>query len=164
MRLSTLAWGLGLAIALAGAPAWADQAKQPPKDDVKDRPPAEEKVKPEPPPQPDAGEGAEVKAGTGVIRKKRVLVGESDSFEPGTKVWVWSRVHGHKGEAFKYVWKRDDKLVMEKEYTATSSHYRSWTAVRVKAGSYTVEIQSADGDVLGSVAFTVGEPGAPGAG
>ena len=98
---------------------------------------------------------AEMAAGTWVDRKKRVLHGAADSFAVGKKVFVFSKIKGQKGNTVKHVWKRDDKKLWEKEFTATSNGYRTWSRMYVKAGTYTVEAQTDDGEVLGSVTFTV---------
>lgn len=99
---------------------------------------------------------AEVKAGTGV--SKRESVGTADSFAKGTKVWIWSSIKGAKGEQAKHVWKRDGKAIWEKEFEVKSGRFRTWTRRKMsKAGSYSVEVQAADGSVLGSVSFTVTE-------
>jgi hypothetical protein len=99
---------------------------------------------------------ADVKAGTGIA--KRESVGTADSFAKGTKVWIWSSIKGAKGEQAKHVWKRDGKQIWEKEFEVKSGRYRTWTRRKMsKAGSYTVEVQNADGGVIGSVSFTVTE-------
>jgi hypothetical protein len=148
---------------LAAGPALADDTKPaPPPETAKKKapPPAKEPTpEPKPPQEPKeaprapAGAAAEVKAGTGIA--KREAVGEADSFTAGSKVWVWSSITGAKDQALKHVWKKDDKVIWEKEITPTSGRYRTWTRRTVKPGSYTVEVQGTDGAVLGSVSFTV---------
>lgn len=138
------------ALLLAVVPAWAgdDQAAKPKEDKaaIKKAPPKE--------PTAPAGAAADVKAGTGIA--KREPVGAAESFAKGTKVWVWSSITGAKGTAVKHVWKSGDKVLWEKEIDVTSGRYRTWTRRSMsKPGSYTVEVQSADGAVLGSVAFTI---------
>lgn len=98
-------------------------------------------------------ETTEVKAGTSI--SKREIVGEADSFTAGKKVWVWSSVKGQAGKSVKMIWKRDDKQLWEKDFDVSSGRFRTWTRHTCKAGSYTVEVQDADGKVLGSVSFTV---------
>jgi hypothetical protein len=130
--------------AFAGDDKPAPEAKKPAAEPDKDTKP------------PSTGEAAsDMKAGTGVNKKKKEVVGESETFTAGTKVWVWSSITGAKGTTVKHVWKKDDKQVWEKEFEATSGRYRTWTTRRVKAGTYTVETQTEDGTVLGTVTFTV---------
>jgi outer membrane biosynthesis protein TonB len=138
----------------------ADTKPAPPPDTAKKKaPPPPKEEKPAPPPKEEpatpstSGAAADVKAGTGIA--KREPVGESDAFTAGTKVWAWSSITGAKDQTVKHVWKKDGKVLWEKEITVTSGRYRTWTRRTVKAGSYTVEVQSADGEVLGSVTFTV---------
>jgi hypothetical protein len=140
--VSMLIAGLMLAATPACAGVAKGEAKKPPATDVA--------------PAADKGDAAaDMKAGTGVNRKKKEVVGEAESFTAGTKVWVWSSVTGAKGTTVKHVWKRDDKVLWEKEFEATSGRYRTWSRRSVKAGTYTVETQSEDGTVLGTVTFTV---------
>jgi outer membrane biosynthesis protein TonB len=141
-------------------PADTKPAPPPPDAAKKKAPPPPKEDKPAPPPKDEApatpstsGAAADVKAGTGIA--KREPVGESDAFTAGTKVWAWSSITGAKDQTVKHVWKKDGKVLWEKEITVTSGRYRTWTRRTVKAGSYTVEVQSADGEVLGSVSFTV---------
>jgi hypothetical protein len=148
---------LTVGMLLAAAPAFAGDDKADPKaakPAIKPQPP---KDMPDEPPVVAAPDGAaaEIKAGTGVNKKKREVVGEAETFTAGSKVWAWSSVTGAKGETVKHVWKRDDKVLWEKTFVAKSSRYRTWTTHRVKAGSYTVEVQTEDGAVLGTMSFTV---------
>jgi len=178
MRKSML-WGLVAAMLMTAGPAFADdnpcggkpeakpeakEAKDPcaggaekakvaPKKKGKKKPPKDEAPSTEPAPAVD--NETEVKAGTGVNRKKRVVVGESETFTAGTKVWIWSAIVGQKGNPVKHVWKMGDRVLFEKQFDATSNRYRTWTRHTVKAGTYTVEVQSESGEVLGSVTFTV---------
>jgi hypothetical protein len=158
---------LAMLTSLAAAPALADDPKQPAKPaETKPAPPPDTAKKKAPPPPKEetppkeepatpstSGAAADVKAGTGIA--KREPVGESDAFTAGTKVWAWSSITGAKDQTVKHVWKKDGKVLWEKEISVTSGRYRTWTRRTVKAGSYTVEVQSADGEVLGSVTFTV---------
>ena len=153
-----MACTLGLAgLAAADEPA-PDQVKPVPGEPPAAKaPPADKPVK-RPPPAPDApaadGASAEVKAGTGVVKKE--VVGEATSFAKGTKVWAWSKVLGAKGTTVKHVWKRDGAVLWEKELAIGSNQWRIYTRRTVsKAGSYTVDVVGADGAVLGSVSFTV---------
>jgi len=149
------------------APPPEPKKDAPPPDAKKDEPappeakkgaPAKKKKKAPPaadeaPAAAPEGVAAEVKAGTGVA--KREPVGEADTFTAGSKVWAWSAITGAKDQTVKFVWKKDGNVIWEKEITVTSARYRTWTRRTVQAGTYTVEVQSGDGAVLGSVEFTV---------
>jgi hypothetical protein len=156
MSKSTKWVAMVTAMLLATAPVFAGDDKG-----AKPAPPPEEKVEskgaPQVPPDTERSSdaAAELKAGTGVNKKKREVIGEAESFTAGTKVWVWSNITGAKGENVKHVWKRGDKVLWEMEFTAKSSRYRTWSRHKVKAGEYTVEVQTEDGSVLGTVSFTV---------
>jgi hypothetical protein len=137
---------------LLAVPAFAQDTKPaPPPPPTDDQAPKEA-----PPPAVDAPDGAaaELKAGTGIDKKKREVVGEAESFSAG-RVWVWSSITGAKGTTVKHVWKRGDKVLWEKTFEAKSNRYRTWTRRNVKAGEYTVEVQTEDGAVLGTITITV---------
>jgi hypothetical protein len=96
---------------------------------------------------------AEIKAGTGV--EKREVVGESATFPAGTTVWVWSRVTGAEGSV-KHVWKRDGKAVWTATLNVGSKKWSTQSRRAIpKAGSWEVEVQTADGASIGTVVFTV---------
>jgi len=140
MKHSTM-YALALSLALSSTAFAQDKAPTP-------TPPADSK------PAPSEGDAsADVKAGTGV--EKHEVVGEATSFPAGTTVWIWSLVHNAEGSV-KHVWKQDGKEV----WTATMKiGSKKWTTSSrrtiSKAGSWEVEVQSADGASLGSVSFTV---------
>jgi hypothetical protein len=134
----------GLVMALSGA-AMAEDAKPAPT-----APTAPTEAKPAPP----AGDvSAEVKAGTGV--EKRAIVGESTTFPAGTTVWVWSLVSGAEGSV-KHVWKRDGQVAWTATLNVGSKKWSTQSRRTIpKAGAWEVDVQSADGASLGTVAFTV---------
>ncbi len=135
------------ALLLAVVPAWAG-------DDQPARPADKKAPEPKETPSAPAGAAADVKAAKGIA--KREPVDAAESFAKGTKVWVWSSITGANGTTVKHVWKKDDKVLWEKEIDVSSGRYRTWTRRSMRnPGSYTVEVQSADGAVLGSVAFTI---------
>lgn len=143
MKHSTMfAFAVSLSLAISSSAFADDKAAKP-------APPAatEKTVAP-------AGDAsAEVKAGTGV--EKRVLVGEASSFSAGTTVWVWSLVTNG-GPSVKHVWKRDGKAVWTATMKIGSKKWSTSSRRTIpKAGSWEVEVQSADGASLGTVAFTV---------
>jgi len=134
----------GLIMALSGA-AMAEDAKPA-------QPTAPTEAKPAPP--PSAGDvSAEVKAGTGV--EKRAIVGESTTFPAGTTVWVWSLVSGAEGSV-KHVWKRDGQVAWTATLNVGSKKWSTQSRRTIpKAGAWEVEVQTADGASIGTVAFTV---------
>ena len=117
-------------------------------------PPVTSQPNPDAPrPAPPSDVTAEVKAGTGV--EKREVVGESATFPAGTTVWVWSRVTGAEGSV-KHVWKRDGKAVWTATLNVGSKKWSTQSRRAIsKAGSWEVEVQTADGASIGTVAFTV---------
>jgi hypothetical protein len=134
----------GLVMALSGA-AMADDAKP-----AQPAPTAPTEAKP----APSAGDvSAEVKAGTGV--EKRAIVGEATTFPAGTTVWVWSLVSGAEGSV-KHVWKRDGQVAWTATLNVGSKKWSTQSRRTIpKAGAWEVEVQTADGAPIGTVAFTV---------
>ncbi len=141
MKKTSWVVATGLVMALSGA-AMADDAK----------PAAPVTAKPAAPPA--AGDvSAEVKAGTGV--EKRAIVGEGNSFPAGTTVWVWSLVSGAEG-SIKHVWKHDGQVAWTATLNVGSKKWSTQSRRTIqKAGSWEVEVQTADGASIGTVAFTV---------
>lgn len=101
-----------------------------------------------------AAPGAEVKAGKGVEANKPTETG--DTFAVGDTVWVWSNITDAEGTSVKHVWKKDDKEVWTASLEIKSKNWSTWTRRAMSsAGSWTVEVQAADGSKIGSVSFTV---------
>ncbi len=148
-RISRIVATLTLGLSLIAGPAMADDKSGKPKPPPSDTDPVATTTA-----APSSDAAAEVKAGTGI--SKREAVGEADSFAKGTKVWVWTSVKGAKGEMAKMVWKKGEKQIWEKEFEVKSGRYRTWSRRKMRSpGSYTVEVQGADGSVMGSVSFTI---------
>lgn len=96
---------------------------------------------------------AEVKAGTGV--EKRAIVGEAASFPAGTTVWVWSLIQNGEG-AVKHVWKRDGSDVWTATLKVGGKRWSTQSRRTIpKPGAWEVDVQTAEGASLGSVAFTI---------
>ena len=123
-------------------------------EEAKPAPPVAAQPNPDAPrPAPPSDVTAEVKAGTGV--EKREVVGEAATFPPGTTVWVWSRVTGAEG-SIKHVWKRDGKAVWTATLNVGSKKWSTQSRRTIpKAGSWEVEVQTADGAPIGTVSFAV---------
>jgi len=135
MKLITLA--LSLTCLLSGA-ALAEEAKPAP------TPPAT---------AVPSDATAEVKAGTGV--EKREIVGEAATFPAGTTVWVSSKLTNAEGQV-KHVWKRDGKAVWTATLNVGGKKWSTSSRRTIpKAGSWEVEVQTADGASIGTVAFAV---------
>ena len=101
----------------------------------------------------EANASAEVKAGTGV--EKHEVVGEATTFEQGTTVFVWSRITDGPA-SIKHVWKLDGKPVWTATLPVKSKKWSTQSRRAIsKPGAYEVEVTSADGVSLGTVAFTV---------
>jgi hypothetical protein len=128
---------------LAGTVAQADTPAKPvPPTDKTDKPKAD-----------PGGATAEVKVGTGV--EKFEIVGEANTFPAGTTVWVWSRITNGSG-AIKHVWKHDGKEVWTATLDVGSKKWATQSRRAIsKAGSWEVDVQTADGASLGTVSFTV---------
>jgi hypothetical protein len=100
-----------------------------------------------------ADPSAEVKAGTNV--EKREVVGESATFPAGTTVWVWSKITDGEGSV-KHVWKREGQEVWTATLKVGSKSWSTQSRRTIpKAGAWEVEVQTADGAKIGTVAFTV---------
>jgi len=112
-----------------------------------------EEAKKEPPAAAATDVSAEVKAGTGV--EKREIVGEAQTFAAGTTVWVWSKITNGEG-AVKHVWKRDGKAAWTATLKVGSKRWSTQSRRTIpKAGSWEVDVQTADGTSIGTVAFKV---------
>jgi len=90
--------------------------------------------------------------GVGTAVKQRRLVGESDRFVEGTKVWFWTRVDGGKaGDRVEHVWLEDGKPTTRIPLKIGGSSWRTYSAKTLPAGSsrsWAVEARDAKGHVL----------------
>jgi len=112
-------------------------------------------IKPRPPAEPPAPTeaAAEIKAAKGV--EKREPVEEGTTFASGDTVYAWTRVTGAAGTKVTHVWKKDGKEVWKAYLKIGSKRWTTQSRRKVKPGAWTVDVVTADGTVLGSVAFTV---------
>ncbi len=96
---------------------------------------------------------AEAKLGTGIADKN--ISGESATFSPGEKVYVWMKTKGGVGDSVTVVWKQESfshttKLVIG------GSPWRTWSyKTASKSGDWTVTISDREGKVLKELAFKV---------
>lgn len=90
--------------------------------------------------------------GVGTAVKQRRLVGESDRFAAGTKVWFWTRVDGGKsGDRVEHVWLENGKPTARIPLKIGGSSWRTYSAKTLPAGSsrsWAVEAHDAEGRVL----------------
>jgi hypothetical protein len=103
-----------------------------------------------------ADQSAEAKSALKIDKKKHAAVDETTEFTAGQKVFVWSKLTDTKNKQFTHVWKKDGKIVAQYKFeVAADTVYRYTNMPYAQAGSYTVEVQGADGAVLSSVSFNV---------
>jgi cytoskeleton protein RodZ len=136
------------------APAVVEQAE---------RPPAEPAPPTGPPVETTGAAGAvesklsvsEFGVGTGVV--DRELVGRSQRFAAGTRVWFWNRVlGGSPGTKIQHVWLREGREVGVIDLDIGGSHWRTqsrWTLPADCAGSWSVEARDSGGRVLAKAEF-----------
>jgi len=96
--------------------------------------------------------------GTGVVNRR--LVGQSDRFDPGTRVWFWNRVIGaNKGETIRHVWMHEGKTVSSFELALGGSHWRTQSRKTLRApGRWAVEARDAQNRVLARTDFVCAKP------
>jgi hypothetical protein len=101
---------------------------------------------------------AEIKIGTSL--ENRDVVGEADSFPPETAQLVgWTRITGAKEPTqIKHVWKFNGAEMGTVSLNVTSSPFRTYSRKTVVgSGTYTLEVQDADGKVISSKEVQVKE-------
>jgi len=90
--------------------------------------------------------------GVGTAVKKRRLVGESDRFAAGTRVWFWTRVEGGTaGDRIDHVWLEGGEEATRISLKVGGSTWRTYSAKVLRAGSsgeWAVEARDAEGRVL----------------
>jgi len=94
--------------------------------------------------------------GTGI--EERELQGQAESFAEGGKVWFWTRVvGGEAGDRVHHVWLKDGEEMLQVGLSIGGSHWRTYSHKTLhpgSAGSWTVEVRDADGQVLARDEFT----------
>jgi hypothetical protein len=90
--------------------------------------------------------------GVGTAVKNRRLVGESDSFTEGTKVWFWTDVQGGRsGDKIHHVWLREGVEKNRVSLRIGGSRWRTQSNKMLwpdSAGDWAVEARDASGRVL----------------
>jgi cytoskeleton protein RodZ len=93
--------------------------------------------------------------GTGVV--DRQLIGQSDSFPEGAKVWFWTRVvKGESGDVLRHIWLYEGQTVKIAELTVGGPHWRTYSVYDLagdSAGRWVVEARDSDGQVLAREEF-----------
>jgi hypothetical protein len=87
-----------------------------------------------------------------------------ESFEAGVeRVYLWNRVLDVEGESFvRHVWLHEGKEMTDVELPVRSSSWRTYsykTMLPEWTGMWEVKIVGADGDVIKSILFTIGDKG-----
>ncbi len=96
---------------------------------------------------------ADVKVGNDV--QERMIDGETDSFETGSKVFIWLKVENGTGQTVTIIWKQND-YADKYELSMGGSPWRTWAYKTVhKAGDWTVTVTDGQGNVLKELSFTV---------
>lgn len=100
---------------------------------------------------------------TGVVDREPVDTTEAFAADVG-EVYAWMRVSGAEGQTIQIQWSHGDASIPVSLEIGGSS-WRTWSSKTVspeETGEWTVEVQDADGNVLATADFTVGEAGASG--
>jgi hypothetical protein len=75
------------------------------------------------------------------------------------QVVLWTRVSGASGQSVHHVWFRGDEQVGDVELAIGGSPWRTWSTKTVPAewtGPWRVEVRDAAGNVIKTIAFTIG--------
>jgi hypothetical protein len=120
-------------------PAPVRPASPPPDNEPTSRPPSDRAAAPS---------VTEYGVGTGV--KNHRLVGESDRFEAGAKVWFWTRVSGgSSGDTIRHVWLHEGRVIDATTLRIGGSNWRTQSAKTLYSeGSWAVEARDEAGRVL----------------
>jgi hypothetical protein len=91
--------------------------------------------------------------------REPVEPGDSFAADVG-KIWCWSKIKGGEGETIKHVYYHGDKEMAVVELQIRSALFRTYSSKRILpdwVGPWRVDIVDADGQVLKSLSFTIGE-------
>lgn len=100
-----------------------------------------------------AGKVAEAKLGKSIVDRK--IAGETTTFAPGEKAYLWLKVEDAAGETLTVTWKINDQA-----YPATlnigGTPWRTWASKTLHiAGEWTVTVTDAAGATLNESRLTV---------
>ncbi len=91
----------------------------------------------------------------------RMPVGEAKTFATGQRVYCWTRVlDGSAGDFVYHVWFHEGREIQSVELAVEAGHWRTWsykTLFPGQLGTWRVETQNAQGDILDSHDFSVTE-------
>lgn len=124
--------------------------------------PANDVAAPAAPAAPGAAPAAgapEVKLvfGHGVSEREVLPFDEGTGPIPGETLYAWMEVKGFDGATLDHVWLRDGKEVARHTMKIGSpKRWRSWSHMRLRAGSYEVKVIGPDGVELAKQEMTVG--------
>ena len=115
---------------------------------IDDNVPAPETAEPPAPRVVTTSRVTEYGVGTGVVDRR--LVGESDRFAAGTRVWFWTRVvDGAPGTSVDHVWTHEGREVDRIVLDVGSANWRTHSAKRIyEVGRWTVEARDPAGALL----------------
>ena len=110
-----------------------------------------------------AGEMRVTDYGVGKGVKARQLVGRTDRFLEGRRVWFWTRVvGGTQGDRVRHVWLREGEEVFSIGLAIGGDHWRTYSNKTLPmdgAGKWAVEIRTAADKVLARQEFLCLEAG-----
>jgi hypothetical protein len=122
------------------------------------RPAPVEKTPTKTAPPPAAGVLTIPDHGVGTRIENNRLVGQSDRFREGDRIWFWNRVlGGGPGRTIRHVWTKDGVAITNATLELGGSHWRTnsrKTLYPGSAGSWTVEALDEEGNVLARREFT----------
>jgi hypothetical protein len=91
----------------------------------------------------------------------RMPEGSAESFPTGQRVYCWTRVlDGVAGNFIYHVWFHEGREIQSVELAVEAGHWRTWsykTLFPGQLGAWRVEIQNAQGELLGSYDFRATE-------
>ena len=94
--------------------------------------------------------------GSAVVNKH--LVGASDSFDEGTRVWFWTRVAGGRaGDRIEHVWIHEGRVMQRAGLELGGAHWRTQSKKTLfpgSVGNWVVEARDAAGNVLARREFS----------
>jgi len=111
-------------------------------------------------PRPGAGRLKIREYGVGTSVENLQLMGESNRFRVGTRVWFWTRVLGARsGEKIRHVWTYEGRTTASIPLTLGSANWRTYsrkTMYAAAVGAWAVEAVGEDGTVLARSEFVCG--------
>jgi hypothetical protein len=93
--------------------------------------------------------------------EEREPVGESERFDPTPeRLFCWMRVHDGAGDVLTHVWIHEGETRARIDLEIGADHWRAWSSKRLLpswTGNWEVKVLTADGRVLESLSFEIGE-------